>query len=112
MKPRQGRRNSVFTLFQNLLGSGEGNTNAKLDTVLSAFTSNYNLDGILLIYLNGQSREVVYQDGTERLSEKTLNAVIKFFEEKRSGFAISKFSGNYKDYRKIFELLLVRKFFQ
>ncbi len=100
-----------FTLFQNLLGSGEGNTNAKLDTVLSAFTSNYNLDGILLIYLNGQSREVVYQDGTKRLSEKTLNAVIKFFEEKRSGFAISKFSGNYKDYRKIFELLFGSQIF-
>lgn len=100
-----------FTLFQNLLGASEGNTNAKLDNVLSAFTSNYNLDGILLIYLNGDSREVVYQDGAKRLSEKTLNAVIKFFEEKRSGFAISKFSGNYKDYRKIFELLFGSQIF-
>lgn len=94
-----------FTLFQNLLGSEGGNTNMKLDAVLSSFTSNYNLDGILLIYLNGQSRQVIYQDGTKRLAEKTLESVIKFFEEKRSGFAISKFSGNYKDYRKIFELL-------
>lgn len=100
-----------FTLFQNLLGNSEGNTNSKLDNVLSAFTSNYNLDGILLIYLNGQSREVFYQDGTKRLSEKTLNAVVKFFEEKRSGFAISKFSGNYKDYRKIFELLFGSQIF-
>ena len=40
-----------FTLFQNLLGKSEGNLSERLDTVLSAFKRNYNLDGILLIYL-------------------------------------------------------------
>ena len=100
-----------FTLFQNLLGRTDGNMAERLDNLLSAFTSNYNLDGILLIYLNGQSRQVVYQDGARRLTDKVLDAVIKFFEEKRSGFAISKFSGTYKDYRKIFELLFGEKIF-
>lgn len=100
-----------FTLFQNLLGGNGRNTNARLENAMSAFTSNYNLDGILLIYLNGENREVIYRDGTKRLSDKTLTAVIKFFEEKRSGFAISKFSGNYKDYRKIFELLFGSQIF-
>lgn len=100
-----------FTLFQNLLGKSEGTLNNKLDTVLSSFTSNYNLDGILLIYLKGHSRQVIYQDGAKRLSEKTLDSVVHFFEEKRSGFSISKFSGNYKDYRKIFELLFGDRIF-
>ncbi len=100
-----------FTLFQNLLSTDDGNKSSKLDNVLSAFSSNYNLDGILLIYLQGKSRQAIYQDGTRKLSDKTLDAVIKFFEEKRGGFAISKFSGNYKDYRKIFELLFGNQIF-
>ena len=100
-----------FTLFQNLLGKNEGNLNTRLDTVLSAFKRNYNLDGMLLIYMNGRTKQVLYQDGAKRLSDKTMDSVVRFFEEKRSGFAISKFSGNYKDYRKIFELLFGSQIF-
>ena len=100
-----------FTLFQNLLGKNGGSLNSKLDTVLSAFKRNYNLDGMLLIYVNGNSNQVLYQDGAGYLADKALSSVIRFFEEKRSGFAISKFSGNYKDYRKIFELLFGSQIF-
>lgn len=100
-----------FTLFQNLLGRYDGNTREKLSNALSAFTNNYNLDGIILIYLNGQTKEVTYDDGANKLSDQTVEAVVNFFEEKRSGFAISKFSGNYKDYRKIFELLFGEQIF-
>lgn len=100
-----------FTLFQNMLGRKSGNASEMLGNALSAFTNNYNLDGILLIYLNGQSRQVSYHDGAIKFTEQTIDAVINFFEEKRSGFAISKFSGNYKDYRKIFELLFGEQIF-
>lgn len=102
---------SFFTLFQNQLGRTDGSVEERLDSLLSAFISNYNLDGVLLIYLNGEDRQVVYKDGTERLTERVLDSVVKFFEEKRSGFAISKFSGNYKDYRKVFELLFGEQIF-
>lgn len=100
-----------FTLFQNMLGRNSSNANEMLSNALSAFTNNYNLDGILLIYLNGQTRQVSYHDGAIKFTEKTIDAVVNFFEEKRSGFAISKFSGNYKDYRKIFELLFGEQIF-
>ena len=109
----QARKKEIqfLTLFQNLLSSKDGTTHERLDRVLSAFTSNYNLDGILLIYLSGQSREVIYQDGTRQMANKTLDSVVNYFEEKRSGFAISKMSGNYKDYHKIFELLFGEEIF-
>ena len=100
-----------FTLFQNMLGRSSCNMSEMLNHTLSAFTNNYNLDGILYIYMDGNKRQVGYHDGAIKFTEKTLDAVVKFFEEKRSGFAISKFSGNYKDYRKIFELLFGEQIF-
>ncbi len=100
-----------FTLFQNLLSVNSGRSKEKLENALSAFKNNYNLDGILLIYLNGKSKEVSYHDGAKKMNDSTIDAVVNFFEEKRSGFAISKFSGNYKDYRKIFELLFGEQIF-
>ena len=100
-----------FTLFQNMLGRKTGNKSEMLGNVLSAFTNNYNLDGILLIYISGNKKQVSYHDGAIKFTDKTIDAVVNFFEEKRSGFAISKFSGNYKDYRKIFELLFGEQIF-
>lgn len=100
-----------FTLFQNILSRKSGNSGEMLSNALSAFTNNYNLDGIILIYIKGKKRQVSYHKGDVKLTDKTLDAVINFFEEKRSGFAISKFSGNYKDYRKIFELLFGAQIF-
>lgn len=100
-----------FTLFQNMLGRSASNVNEMINNVLSAFTNNYNLDGMLMIYMDGNKKQVCYRDGTIQFNEKTIDAVVKFFEEKRSGFAISKFSGNYKDYRKIFEILFGEQIF-
>lgn len=100
-----------FTLFQNMLGRKTGNKSEMLGNVLSAFTNNYNLDGMLLIYISGKKKQVSYHDGALKFTEQTIDAVVNFFEEKRSGFAISKFSGNYKDYRKIFELLFGEQIF-
>ena len=94
-----------------MLSRNTSNTSEMLGNALSAFTNNYNLDGMLSIDIKGNQKQVNYHDGAIKFTEKTIDAVVNFFEEKRSGFAISKFSGNYKDYRKIFELLFGEQIF-
>ena len=99
-----------FTMFQNMLDKRENNISDKMDSVLSALASNYNLDGILTIHLDGNKRHI-YQDRAKDISKDNIDKIIKFFQNKRSGFAVSKYSANYKDYRDLFSILFGEKVF-
>ncbi len=99
-----------FSLFQNLLDKREENINERMSNVLSALASNYNLDGIMTIHISGDEC-FVYQERAKQMTRENVELIIKFFEEKRSGFAVSKYNGNYKDYRKLFSVMFGEKVF-
>lgn len=99
-----------FSLFQNLLDRREDNLAEKMNNVLSALASNYNLDGIITIHISGDER-TVYRERAKEMTKENIDLVVKFFEEKRSGFAVSKYNGNYKDYRKLFSVMFGGKVF-
>lgn len=99
-----------FSLFQNLLDKREENISERMSNVLSALASNYNLDGILTIHISGDER-FVYQERAKEMTKKNIDLLVRFFEEKRSGFAVSKYNGNYKDYRKLFSVMFGEKVF-
>lgn len=99
-----------FTLFQNMLDKKESNINDKMTSLLSALASNYNLDGILTIHIDGNKKNV-YKERAKAITKQNVEQIIKFFQEKRSGFAISKYSANYKDYRALFSIMFGEKVF-
>lgn len=93
-----------FTMFQNMLDKRENNISDKMRGALSALASNYNLDGILTIHIDGNKRNI-YQERANDVSKENIDKIVKFFQNKRSGFAVSKYSYNYKDYRDLFSIL-------
>ena len=99
-----------FTLFQNMLDKRESNISDKMTSLLSALASNYNLDGILTIHLEGSKRNI-YKERARAIHKNSVEQIIRFFQEKRSGFAISKYSANYKDYRALFSIMFGEKIF-
>lgn len=104
------KETQFFSLFQNLLDKREENISERMSNVLSALASNYNLDGIVTIYISGDERSV-YQEKSKPMTEENVDLLVNFFEEKRSGFAVSKYNGNYKDYRKLFSVMFGDKVF-
>ena len=99
-----------FSLFQNLLDKREEGIGDKMNDVLSAIASNYNLDGILTIHIFDGKR-VTFQEKAKQMTDENVELLIKFFESKRSGFAVSKYNGNYKDYRNLFSVMFGDKVF-
>ena len=99
-----------FSLFQNLLDKREDNIADKMKNVLAAFSSNYNLDGIVTIHFNEKGSSV-YRDKVKKLSQESVDKLVKFFEDRRSGFVVSKYNGSYKDYRNMFSMLFEDKVF-
>ena len=108
----RARRKEIqfFSLFQNLLDKREENISERMSNVLSALASNYNLDGILTIHISGDER-FVYQERAKEMTNENIDLLVRFFAEKRSGFAVSKYNGNYKDYRKLFSVMFGEKIF-
>lgn len=90
-----------FSLFQNLLDKREDDINDKMRNILLAFASNYNLDGIITIHINNGDYSV-YKENVKELSSESIAHIIRFFEERRSSFLVSKYDGSYKDFRNIF----------
>lgn len=99
-----------FSLFQNLLDKREEGIGDKMNDILSAIASNYNLDGILTIHIL-DGRRVTFQEKAKQMTDENVELLIKFFESKRSGFAVSKYNGNYKDYRNLFSVMFGDKVF-
>lgn len=100
-----------FSLFQSLLGRTTKGLESGLSSTFSAFTSNYNLDGILVLYVSGGRMKIIYQDHEKQLPEESISEIVQFFEKKRTGFAVSKFSANYRDYKKLFSSLYGEQIF-
>ena len=99
-----------FSLFQNLLDKKEENIADKMKNVLAAFASNYNLDGIVTIHFSDKG-SAIYRDKVKKLSQESVDKLVKFFEDRRSGFVVSKYNGSYKDYRNLFSMLFEDKVF-
>lgn len=100
-----------FSLFQNLLDRHEDNLSDKMNSVLSALASNYNLDGVVTIHIADDGERTVYREKAKEMSKENIDLVVKFFEEKKNGFAVSKYNGNYKDYRRLFSVMFGGKIF-
>lgn len=99
-----------FSLFQNLLDKREDNLADKMKNVLSAFASNYNLDGIVIVNFD-KDDYTVYREKVRELSAENVESLVKFFEDRRSGFVVSRYNGSYKDYRNLFSLLFENRVF-
>ena len=99
-----------FSLFQNLLDKHEDNLSEKMRNVLSAFASNYNLDGMVVINFTNNDY-TIYREKVKELTNESVEKLVKFFEDRRSGFVVSKYNGSYKDYRNIFSMLFEDKVF-
>ena len=99
-----------FSLFQNILDKNENNLDEKMRNVLTAFASNYNLDGIVVINFTNNDY-VIFRERVKELSYANVESLVKFFEDRRSGFVVSKYNGSYKDYKNIFAELFEDKVF-
>lgn len=97
------RRNHIrfFGTFQELISNSYANAESQIDTLVTNFKNNFNLDNMIIIMCEDEVTEIRYSDLEYNLSEKEINTILDYFRENYVGFALSKFDNNYYDYDKI-----------
>ena len=102
----RSRRKEIqfFALFQNLLDRKDDSIADRMNNVLSALASNYNLDGIMSIHISDDCYDV-YQEKALEISAEDIQEITEFFEEQHEGFVVSRYNGSYKDYKKLSSII-------
>ena len=97
------RRNHIrfFGAFQELINNSYINAESQIDTLVTNFKNNFNLDNMIIIMCEDEVTNIRYSDLEYNLSEQEINTIIDYFRENYAGFALSKFDNNYYDYDKV-----------
>lgn len=97
------RRNNIrfFGTFQELINNSYANAESQIETLVTNFKNNFNLDSMIIIMCEDEAAKIRYSDLEYDLSEQEINTIMDYFRENYAGFALSKFDNNYYDYDKV-----------
>ncbi len=109
----KNRRQQIkfFGTFQELINNSYEDVNTQINTLVTNFKNNFKLDNFVMVMCDGDRPEVRYSDLEYEISEQELGVLEDYFINNTSGFAISKFSNNYYDYERIWNILDKSKVF-
>lgn len=99
----KARRKNIrfFGTFQELMNNSYNNEDNLIDTLVTNFKNNFNLDNMLVITFENEIAEIRYSDLEYALTGEEIQTILQHFKENSTGFALSKFSNNYCDYDKV-----------
>lgn len=100
-----------FTTLQELINHSYKNVKEQTETLIFNFKNNYNVDNVIYISFEEDNYNLKYSDLTYEISEDKIQSLKQYFTNNTEGFAVSKFSNNYTDYKPILELFSRSKIF-
>ena len=99
-----------FTNFQELVNHPAENIHDYTASLIVSFKNNFNIDNVMYISCEDEI-SCEYNDIEYDISDEDVNAIVDYFADKTSGFAISQFSNNYHDYDSIIKIFRSSKIF-
>lgn len=100
-----------FGTFQELVNHSYESVEKEIDTLITNFKNNFNLDNMLFVSYENEFPEIKYNDLEYPISSEEINTLVEFFKNNANGFALSKFSNNYHIYEKILKIFDKSKVF-
>lgn len=76
----------------------------RLEMIISLFERHFNVDGLMFIRFPARGGgQVYYSDLDNAVGEQEIQAFCSFFEKRQQGFAVSRFTGHFGQYREVTE---------
>lgn len=105
------QRIRFFSTFQELVTHQYDSEQNAIDTLITNFKNNFNLDNILFINYENEDCEIMFNDLEYEISQEGAQKIVDYFKNNTNGFVLSKFSNNYKEYEQVLEIFDRSKFF-
>ena len=100
-----------FGTFQELINHRYHNVESMIDTLVTNFKNNFNLDYMLFVTCENGTPQIRYTDLEYDISQGEIEVILEHFRDNSTGFVISKFSNNYLDYDRILRIFDKSKVF-
>lgn len=100
-----------FGTLQELINHRYQSVESMIDTLVTNFKNNFNLDNMLFVTCENGCAQIKYTDLEYDISQNEIEIILEHFKDNSTGFVISKFSNNYLDYDKILRIFEKSKVF-
>lgn len=100
-----------FGTFQEIVNHEYDSIEDLIKTLITNFQMNFSLDSILFISCENEKPELKFSDLEYTIKEEEIERIVEYFKSNTSGFAVSKFSNNYRDYDHILKIFDRSKIF-
>lgn len=100
-----------FGTFQELVNHSYTSVENEIDTLITNFKNNFNLDNMLYVSYENEYPEIKYNDLEYTISDSEMDVLVEYFKNNAVGFALSKFSNNYHIFGKIMKIFDKSKVF-
>ena len=93
-----------FGTFQELVNHTYTSVENEINTLITNFKNNFNLDNMLFVSYENEYPEIRYSDLEYELSEIEMDILVDHFKHNAEGFVLSKFSNNYHSFDRIMKI--------
>lgn len=100
----RSRQIKFFGTFQELLNHSYTSVDNEINTLITNFKNNFNLDNLMFISYENEYPEIKYSDLEYELTEHEMDILVDYFKHNTVGFAISKYSNNYHSFERIMKI--------
>ena len=105
----QKKRMNFLSTWQKMIEIGTKGKKELVDSAISAFVHNFNIDRLMIVLCGEDGPEELYNDTGYLYEGERRSQVESFFHRNRLGFATSKINNNYTDYQDIISLYAQKK---
>lgn len=93
-----------ISIWQNILEINDKTKQELIKTAANSFMLNFNLDSFLYIKFYENRAQILFNDGSDELTDGDIEILREYFEKNKTGFVTAKIDKNYDDYKKILDI--------